>query len=98
LFYADRADRLLDARDVVVNGNVSESNLLAKPVIGWLATRVMDHRSLISLGHPRSGETGRLLGFWPRHQSCKTRFYESWKRPRRVIARSSDKIQAYKTS
>ena len=31
------------------NGNVSESNVLAKQVSGRLARRVMDHRSIISL-------------------------------------------------
>ena len=36
------------------NGNVSESNVLAKQVIGRLARRVMDHRSLVSLDHPRN--------------------------------------------
>ena len=83
------------------NGNVSESNLLAKQVIGRLAPRVLMHRSQISVEHARNAvERPNTSSSGPPHTrelaACKTLATSSWKRPRRVIARSAKNIKREK--
>ena len=74
-------------------------NLLAKQLFGRLARRVMIHRSMIYLSTSpfavkRSSTSFFEAGFHTRGLAASKTLEDKspWKRPRRVIARSADKI------